>query len=330
MEIRGLGSISLNTNSEDLEVAGYVNEVGSLSQPMKGRYKKVFREKIEKGAFTRAIERAKVNGKPIKLLFAHEQRNLLASTKNGSLELEEDDIGLKFRANLIDTSLGKDVHKFVKSGLISNMSFGFSNAKDTWSVENGVQIRTLKDFDISEISILDNPAYLASSVSARGIDLIEDIEVPDIEERKEEEMKNTEKVEERAYISRQYSKSEAMNACFEALGNIYSLQSNNGDDHFDFSEAETAQLDAVIDLLTNKMKQIKNQIKAASTTSVREDGQINKDEVREGEAEKEAAKPEENEQKAKIFTFTKEQLDEYKANVEKSLLNKIEMKKEMA
>lgn len=150
-------------DSEDLTISGYVQKWGSLSEPLK-RGRKVFRERVEKGAFTKAIDRALANDKHIKLLFKHDHNKLLASTKNRSLQLEEDDIGLRFTANIVATSLGKDVYKYVKSGLMSNMSFGFNNAEDSWSYKNGENIRTLHDFNITEISILDNPAYKSSIV----------------------------------------------------------------------------------------------------------------------------------------------------------------------
>ncbi len=145
---------------------GYVNQVGKLSRPLRDKKGKIFREKILPGAFKRAIDRAKENNNPIKLLFRHNNNSLLASTINSSLNLEEDDIGLRFEADIVDTTLGKDVYNYVKTGLISNMSFGFRNAIDEWTTENGENIRLVKDFDLTEISILDNPAYKDSIVKA--------------------------------------------------------------------------------------------------------------------------------------------------------------------
>lgn len=339
LEIRALGNLSCDESCEELEVRGYVNEVETLSQPMRGKNRRVFREKIEKGAFKRAIDKAEKAGKPIKLLFKHNHNNLLASTKNGSLQLEEDDIGLKFNANLIDTSLGKDVHKFVKSGLISNMSFGFRNAVDSWSYENGVSVRTLHDFDITEISILDNPAYLSSTVSARSFNLVEDIEVPDIAEERNEDMEDNkvetseqpkEKVEERAFISKQYSKMDAIRACFEAIGALYSLQSSDSEDHFKFSTSDNAMIDSVIDVLNNKMKELKN-----TKSEVRAAEDETEDEVRESTEIPAEEKPveetvvkEEEKEEEKTYIFTKAQLDAYKKNVEESVKNKLLIKED--
>lgn len=157
IEVRALN------DSEDLTISGYVQKWGNLSETLK-RGRRVFRERVERGAFKKAIDRALANDKHIKLLFKHNHDNLLASTKNGSLHLEEDEIGLRFTANIVATSLGKDIYKYVKSGLMNNMSFGFKNPIDSWTYENGENIRTLHDFDITEISILDNPAYKSSIV----------------------------------------------------------------------------------------------------------------------------------------------------------------------
>lgn len=145
---------------------GYVNQVGKLSEQIRDKKGRIFREKILPGAFKRAIDRAMENNNPIKLLFRHNNKDLLASTINSSLNLEEDNIGLRFEADIVNTTLGRDVYNYVKTGLISNMSFGFRNAIDEWTTENGQNIRIVKDFDLTEISILDNPAYKDSIVKA--------------------------------------------------------------------------------------------------------------------------------------------------------------------
>ena len=145
---------------------GYVNQVGKLSEQIRDKKGRIFREKILPGAFKRAIDRAMENNNPIKLLFRHNNKDLLASTINSSLNLEEDSVGLRFEANIVNTTLGRDVYNYVKTGLISNMSFGFRNAIDEWKTENGQNVRIVKDFDLTEISILDNPAYKDSIVKA--------------------------------------------------------------------------------------------------------------------------------------------------------------------
>ena len=327
MEIRSLSEVSFESTS-DMSVSGYVNQVGKLSQPLSNKRGKKFRERIAKGAFQRAIDRAKKEGKPIKLLLRHNSVDLLASTANSSLELEEDDIGLSFRANIVDTTIGRDAHTYVKSGLMTSMSFGFRNPVDSWSFENGEQIRTLKDFDLTEISILDNPAYLDSSVTARGIDLVDDVEVPNLEGVEkglknenvaENEVSAESKNEERAYICRQYSKRDAMQACFDCLGNLYSLQSVDGEDYFGFSEDEETLVDNVIDLMNSKIKEIRKSIKDASKNSAGERS-----------AESEEKNEEKREDEEKIFTFTVSELENYRKIIETRAINNINIEKENA
>lgn len=171
IELR-IQSVELDT-SQEMIVEGYVNKVEHLSKKIGfGDY--AFYEKVEKGAFRRALDRAK----SIKLLYEHNGDNLLAGTKNGSLHLEEDEIGLKMKAKIVDTTLGKDTYKLIKSGLIDSMSFGFMVKEDTWEEIDGDMIRTVKELDLFEVSIVENPAYAQSSVSARGYEVIQNVKIP--------------------------------------------------------------------------------------------------------------------------------------------------------
>lgn len=172
MELR-MSNFELIENDGEMIVEGYVNKTNQWSQTLGIRKK--FKERILPNAFRTALARA---GK-IDLLFEHDFGNLLASTKNGSLELIEDGVGLKMRANLVPTTLGKDVHALVKSGLIDSMSFGFNVVKDSWKkLNDGTYLRDVVDLNLFEVSIVKNPAYLQSAVSARS-NILEDVEIPE-------------------------------------------------------------------------------------------------------------------------------------------------------
>lgn len=159
-------------SSGDLIVSGYVNQTEQLSEVL-GTTKK-FREKIVRGAFARAIEKAK----EIDFLASHDNTKVLSSTRNGSLTLKEDETGLFMEARITPTSYGKDTYELIKSGIIKNMSFGFRAIKDSWSRINNEIIRTVEELELFEVSAVKNPAYAQSSLSARSIDLIQ-VEVPD-------------------------------------------------------------------------------------------------------------------------------------------------------
>lgn len=187
MEVRVLSS-HINSNDNDLVVEGLVNQTESLSHVL-GRHKK-FREKIKKGAFQEAINESR----RIDFLAEHKQDFLLATTENNSLELWEDNEGLKMRAKIAPTSYGKDFYTLMSEKLISHMSFGFRVLKDSWkSGIDGIYERTVEKLELKEVSVVRNPAYPASAISARGIELVEDVEIPD--EIRSEEVQE-EKVEE--------------------------------------------------------------------------------------------------------------------------------------
>lgn len=167
------------TSEGDMIVAGYVNQTEQFSQEL-GLAKR-FKEKISKGAFQRAISKS---DRDIDFLAEHDSSVVLASTKNGTLDLKEDDKGLYMEARVINTSAGRDWYEMISSGLITNMSFGFQSINDEWrSVGENLFERTINDLELFEVSAVRNPAYAQSSISNRGFDTSdEDIVPEDIEE----------------------------------------------------------------------------------------------------------------------------------------------------
>lgn len=189
--IESVVDVSNENQDNTKKVIGYVNETDTWSQVL-GRSKK-FREKIQKGAFLSALARVEEENRCVDLLLEHDDRNLLASTSNGSLVLSEDEKGLKFEATLVDTTLGLDTYKMIRSNLIANMSFGFYNAVDAWNKgEDGIYERTIRDLDLVEVSIVKSPAYLASNVQARSLTTDEDALVPEDEVVEDNKNENNE------------------------------------------------------------------------------------------------------------------------------------------
>ena len=164
-----------STDDHELVVEGIVND-GNWSQTLGMRRK--FKEKIQKGAFARAITRALQNNGKIDFLSEHDPNKVLSSTVNDSLKLWEDENkGLCMRAVICPTSWGKDTFQLIKSGIIKSMSFGFNVIEDEWiNTRSEVANRIVKDLHLIEVSAVRNPAYLSSVISARGMELVEDIE----------------------------------------------------------------------------------------------------------------------------------------------------------
>lgn len=166
-EARSLGKNETRTNHVELRATGdgmtfegYAAVFNSDSQPLP------FTERILPGAFKRSLQ----SRNRMMMLWNHDTSNPLASTRNGSLQMTEDSTGLKVRATLPNTTLGKDIAELVRTGVVDSMSFGFSVKKDSWS-QNG-STRFLEDVTLYEVSLVSTPAYegTAGTVSVRSID----------------------------------------------------------------------------------------------------------------------------------------------------------------
>ena len=161
------------SSSGDMSVSGYVNMTNQLSHEL--GFTDKFVEKISPGAFTRAINRSVNEGNDIDFLAEHDDSLVLASTKNGTLHLSEDETGLYMEARIINTSTGRDYYEMIKSGIITNMSFGFYAVEDDWrAVRNDLYERTVNELELFEVSAVRRPAYAASTISNRGLNFIDE------------------------------------------------------------------------------------------------------------------------------------------------------------
>ena len=180
IEIRSLQANMENESSNDdkLVVHGYI-ETGVPSKLLDNG-KIAWREIIQKGVFGKAINNSIAKGEEIDLLYNHDKNKILASNVNDSFILEEDEVGLYFEAKISKTTWGKDAYTLIKDGIISGLSFGMRVLDSYWSkgVDN-VNIRTITNIELFEVSILKQPAYASTLVETRGFKKIEDVEVPD-------------------------------------------------------------------------------------------------------------------------------------------------------
>ena len=88
---------------------------------------------------------------------------VLASTKNGTLELMNDSKGLKIRAKLANTSVGRDLYEMIKEKYCSKMSFAFIIGEDEFDIKS--RTRIINKFKrIIDVSVVDMPAYPQTNV----------------------------------------------------------------------------------------------------------------------------------------------------------------------
>lgn len=159
-------------NKEEMYLEGYAlkfNVETVIGSPTYG-----FREII----LPEALDTADMKKVPLK--YNHDDSYLaLASTKNGSLELEVDEVGLKFKGKLIPTQSNRDIYLSVKEGLISECSFAFTidynNEGSEWDWSEDLPLRKVKKIErLFDIALVDLPAYDQTSVFARSLSVFED------------------------------------------------------------------------------------------------------------------------------------------------------------
>jgi HK97 family phage prohead protease len=122
---------------------------------------------------SRALSDTKMKDVPMK--YNHMDSFLIiARTKNQSLSLTVDNIGLKVRAELLDTNTNQDIYKMVRSGLLDKMSFAFTVDEQIWNREGKIPKRTITKIErLYDVSVVDTPAYDATSIYARSLESME-------------------------------------------------------------------------------------------------------------------------------------------------------------
>lgn len=170
-----LRSENFEFNDNDLTVSGYVNKAGDVSKvigrPDKNGQLQFFYETIDPQAFIDSINN-RPDGKPIDLYADHDPQKLLATTDNGSLELNVDGVGLHMRAHIVNTNDGRDAYELIKSGIMGKMSFGFrvKHATMDYNYANAHKypLRKVDSLDLMEVSAVRFPAYLDTNIEARN------------------------------------------------------------------------------------------------------------------------------------------------------------------
>lgn len=151
--------IRIANDRYSLVISGYL-PTNQLSHALYDKNRKeFFREKIQKGAFEKAI-----NDTIPRLLLNHNSEKELKIIKFNSYE---DDNGLNFN---VEIQPNEELIEAIDSDSITGLSFGFkAGERQTWQRVNGELIRTIYKFkSLDEISILfgegNLPAYPQTSV----------------------------------------------------------------------------------------------------------------------------------------------------------------------
>jgi HK97 family phage prohead protease len=164
---------SVTTEDGSLRIAGYAATFNSEASGLSTR------EVIAPGAFSRSL----ASDEPVFLLVNHDTDQLpLASTQSGTLRLSEDEHGLRMEADLDpNNARAVELASALERGDVDKMSFAFSVAPGGDTRAEG--LRTLKDLNLFEVSVVTWPAYDSTSVAMRSA-TSNDIELLELRRRK--------------------------------------------------------------------------------------------------------------------------------------------------
>lgn len=122
------------------------------------------------------IERGALEGADISDVFLKYNHSdnvmVLARTRNKTLELEDREDGLYIRAELADTTAGRDLYELIKRGDIDKMSFAFTENGYSYDEEERTWfVRSIKK--LYDVAAVDIPAYENTTIYARRKDDLE-------------------------------------------------------------------------------------------------------------------------------------------------------------
>lgn len=168
-ENRFVSMRAVGDDENEMIIEGYAI---TYDQPATQQYgKRKFTETIQRGALDNT------DMKDVPLRYNHNDSwCIMARTRNKSLQLVKDEIGLKIRAELIDTQSNRDVYKSIREGLIDGMSFSFTIADkgDEWNYGKEEIVRKVTNIDkLYDVSVVDTPFYDTTSVYARSFEMLE-------------------------------------------------------------------------------------------------------------------------------------------------------------
>lgn len=141
------------------KIVGYAAVFNSESEDLGG-----FREKIAPGTFKRALK----EGQDVRALVEHDPSRIIGRSTAGTLNMAEDKEGLRVEIDPPDTQIGRDVMESISRGDLTQMSFGFRTIKEEWDESGEEIIRTLKDVDLFDVSVVAYPAYPDTTVASRS------------------------------------------------------------------------------------------------------------------------------------------------------------------
>jgi len=128
----------------------------------------LFQEQIRPGAFSEAVR-----DDDVRALIDHDSSLVLGRNTAGTLQLSEDDRGLRVEISPPDTQIARDLMVSMERGDINQMSFGFSmrGGIEEWDETGDTPLRTIEKVGrLIDVSVVTFPAFPDAEVGLRSLD----------------------------------------------------------------------------------------------------------------------------------------------------------------
>lgn len=142
-------TFEVKKDGDNLYIEGYAAKFGNVDS---------YNDIIKAGAF--ALFLASEDAKRVRLCYQHDFDSVIGVIES----MFEDEQGLKFRAKISNTTLGKDVATLLEDGAINEFSIGYKTVKFT--MDDQGNIRTLQEVYLYEISPVTRAANEKATLQA--------------------------------------------------------------------------------------------------------------------------------------------------------------------
>lgn len=146
------------SDDQKMIIEGYALKFDTWSEDLGG-----FKETISKEALRNT------DLSDVRCLVDHQPPQIIGRTSAGTLALRVDDVGLKYRCELPNTTFARDLYENMRLGNINQCSFGFMLDKKgdelRYDEQEGIYKRTLKSISqLTDVSVVTYPAYKDTDV----------------------------------------------------------------------------------------------------------------------------------------------------------------------
>ena len=127
-------------------------------------------ERVMPGAFDRSLKEKD----DVRALFNHVPSQILGRSTAGTLDLSVDKRGYRYGLDAPDTQVARDLVASIERGDVDGSSFGFKVRSVRWDFTDDLEIRNLLDVEVFDVGPVTFPAYEATEVDVRGLELERD------------------------------------------------------------------------------------------------------------------------------------------------------------